>query len=469
MQIHFGQFPLEVLTVILGKVDSCRDKYQCTLVNKHFYKVMCRKLWQAPMQLDATHELEKAPQPIVRRLLADCTLTHPLRSTHLGQYVRKIRFNELNLVDTMMLCLTMMPLLKSLHLDYLSHVEDETIYHITVLCPRLKVLKLAGLQITDQALVTIGENCRLQSLEVRDCHRLTRFFLSGVRNSGLRKLSLMDVSDLTVEETARDICCMDRLTHLRLEGCYDIRNDFLQRLRTKTSPSDPHFPLPRLLFFALNMHAFRLSVSPVNLFEFANVHPALYHISASMSMVTEPMLTMIANVAPLLHKLTLHGTCHVFSAEVRNFIRRCKRLEYLVLWYCRLPARCFPEAQRLYDPAFPHFRLRAAELAKIRNNTHIDFSAEDDELRPSDEEEAWILAPLPRTGGQVPDLNISDDDDNSTVVYNDTNHNSDINGENELDDDDDNDNSDFDENDIIGGNDSDDDDFYITMSFLPIQ
>jgi hypothetical protein len=144
---------------------------------------------------------------------------------------------------------------------------------------------------------------------------------------------------------------------------------------------------------------------------------------------------MIADVAPLLHELTLYGTCHVSSAEVRNFIRRCKHLDYLVLWYCRLPARCFPEAQRLYDPAFPHFRLRAAELAKIRNNTHMDFSTEDDELRPSDEEEAWTLAPLPPTGGQVPDLDISDDD-NSDFDDNDSNHNSDINGENGLDDDD---------------------------------
>jgi hypothetical protein len=190
-----------------------------------------------------------------------------------------------------------------------------------------------------------------------------------------------------------------------------------------------------LLFFTLNLHDFGFHVSPLNLFEFANVHPALYQLSASMSMVMEPVLTMLADVAPLLHEVTLHGTCHVSSREVCNFIRRCKRLDYLVLWHCRLPARCFPEAQRLYDPAFPHFRLRAAELAKIRNNTHIDFSYEDDELQPIDDEEAWMIAPLPRIGNQPLDLDISDDD-NSDFDNNDSNHNSDINGENELDNDD---------------------------------
>lgn len=410
MELDLGRFPLEVQTVILDKVESRRDKYECTLLNRHFYKVMSRKLWETPMQLDATHELATAPPIMVRSLLMDRAKINSLRTTHLGHHVRKIRFNHRNLVDTMMLCLTMMPFLESLHLDSLSTVKDETMFYITVICPRLKVLKLNAIDITDQVLVAIGKLCRLHVLELSRCDRLTPSCLLGVRDCGLRKLSLLNFSRASVDETARDICYMDRLTHLRFEDCRGIEEDFIERLQTKVSPTDPHLPLPRLLFFSVDQRARALAISPKRIVQFAEAHPALYQLSVSLFLVMEPMLTMIADAAPVLHEVTLRGRCNLASEEVRTFIRRCKRLEYFVLWDCRLPARCFPEAQRLYDPEFPHFRLRTAELANIRSNTHICFSPEDDELQPSDHEEAWTIAPFP---GIHPNLDSDDDSSNS--------------------------------------------------------
>ncbi|SAM03456.1 hypothetical protein [Absidia glauca] len=395
-----NDLPFEIVLLITSHLHYRVDLYHCALINKQFYAATIHRLWDDPMCGNDVSYLWHAPiyygiprhessniacdgGIVTCSTLIQCLFktrqyqhTNTLRSFPLGHYIRKLDFNDEDLVTDSILLLSHTPFLE--HLSLLgSPITDYDVECIWQFCPRLKSIYLFDMSFEE--LVGIGNYC----------HQLTSFIfesdslfnpaaaLAELQGCPLTCLSLARCEWYVEPTGARLSSEFDQLEIIYLVDCGHLTDEFFKIL----VPSATTFPsLTRLV---LN----NASLTPETANLMMKCLPLLADINIKLIQVVTNNILAALTSGPSLKIFDLQAAHYDVSSQgIRDIAIDSPQLTSLHIRGCSMPQRCFPEV----DIGDDYISLNLDSLNKIRRNTGFRTTAYDDNRSDTSDSESSI-------------------------------------------------------------------------------
>ncbi|CAO3601188.1 unnamed protein product [Absidia cylindrospora] len=326
-----NNLPAEIVLAIVRTVRE-KDLHALTLVNRHFYTVANPILWRDVEILDERQFIK--------------LLQGTLQSQGgLFQHIRSL-YLDAPMTDTLLLTLIQLlpPSFQELELPNAEHITDQSLKHLPTQCPQLTSLCLEFADMTNQSMVSLGQQCRqLRILSLIECNKLSPNLFTALTDCPLEEIYIEGklIRDIQDDATARRLALhLVDFPRLRLLSLVDVYEPLVYRLFT-TRDRNGNSPWPRLTVYRLESGC--RGVEDEDAIRFIKAHPHLKELDFSASYFSDTVLEAMADGLPDLTLLNLSGGCDFTHRSVLCIIKQCPRLVYFELSDTSLEKTDFPE------------------------------------------------------------------------------------------------------------------------------
>ncbi|ORZ07174.1 hypothetical protein BCR42DRAFT_442878 [Absidia repens] len=332
-----NKLPQELLPLIIQHLEKQDDRYTCTLVDKRFYQAAIPLLWEAA---------DLFSNEPAQTFLTCLTMS---QHHHIGRHIRALSVNNCVWTDTEFLSvIEHTRWLEDLQLINLKHITDTSLQHLGRHCPRLRILILYHMDISQPSMDALGQHCyQLTELTVANCWKLGPDTFSAVIDGCPLEMLHIEYPSLGLitDKVAMDLANhFDRLTELELMY---LPIGFIERLLSAAATAAGSWP--HLTHLTINNYDVNYQGNGGDgaLVPFLQTHPGLQVLDLNQSQFNLKLLKAISAIHhPKLMDLHLQRVRRLKDngAVLRQLVRDCPMLCYISLDVCMVPSSSFPEA-----------------------------------------------------------------------------------------------------------------------------